>query len=451
MTGQIQAPERRVRPTPVSRRHRGRIIKAALALVGLGMGACVGLAIDTETAGALRAPGGVATFAGQLAGLTGAYLMLVMLLLVARIPVIEAAAGQDRLVRWHRNLGQWPVCLICLHVLLITVGYAQSDHIGVIDQFDQFIESYPDVLAATVSLGLILTASVLSIRSARRRMHYETWWTIHLYLYLALALAFSHQLANGVSFVGHPLTRAVWATAWAATAGTVVIFRFLMPLARTVYHGLRVVGIQRESEGVTSIVCSGRHLDRLGVEGGQFFHWRFLTRGMWWQAHPYSLSALPRSQLVRFTVKELGDHSSRLANIPLGTRIAIEGPYGAFTRHARRRRRGPAHRSGCGRHPDSGPARAPRTASRRHRDPAVFDRRRPAVPGRIPVTGRQAPGTAGRAGRFPPGPSAGCSPARRSGAGHHGLRSVCMRTGPAQPSGDRRRPATRTLGGPGSL
>lgn len=339
MTGQIQAPRRPARPTAASTSHRGRIMNAALALVGLGMGACVGLAIDTETAGALRAPGGVATFAGQLAGLTGAYLMLVMLLLVARIPVIERAAGQDRMVKWHRNLGQWPVYLICLHVVLITVGYAQSDHIGVINQFDQFIESYPDVLGATVSLGLILTASVLSIRSARRRMRYETWWTVHLYLYLALALAFSHQLANGVSFVGHPLTRAVWATAWAATAGTVLVFRFLLPLTRTVYHGLRVVGIQREAEGVTSIVCSGRHLDRLGVEGGQFFHWRLLTRGMWWQAHPYSLSALPRSGLVRFTVKELGDHSSRLAGIPLGTKVAIEGPYGAFTRHALRRRR----------------------------------------------------------------------------------------------------------------
>jgi ferredoxin-NADP reductase len=60
---------------------------------------------------------------------------------------------------------------------------------------------------------------------------------------------------------------------------------------------------------------------------------------MWWQAHPYSLSALPQPPYLRLTVKAVGDHSSRLASIRPGTPIAIEGPYGAFTRYAQRRPR----------------------------------------------------------------------------------------------------------------
>jgi predicted ferric reductase len=238
-------------------------------------------------------------------------------------------------VRWHRNMGQWPVYLLCLHATLVTVGYAEQDRIGVISQLRVFLESYPDVLASTVALGLIVVAAVMSVRAARRRMRYETWWSAHLYMYLALALAFSHQLANGQSFVGHPLTRALWAVLWAATAGVVLVFRFLVPAARSVYHRLRVVSVQEEAPGVVSIVCRGRHLDRLNVEGGQFFHWRFMTRGMWWQAHPYSLSALPRPQHVRLTVKDQGDHSGAVGQLAVGTRVAIEGPYGAFTRHAR--------------------------------------------------------------------------------------------------------------------
>jgi ferredoxin-NADP reductase len=46
------------------------------------------------------------------------------------------------------------------------------------------------------------------------------------------------------------------------------------------------------------------------------------------------VSAL-RPPFLRVTVKELGDHSRGLAHIEPGTRIAVEGPYGAFT--ARRR------------------------------------------------------------------------------------------------------------------
>jgi ferredoxin-NADP reductase len=57
---------------------------------------------------------------------------------------------------------------------------------------------------------------------------------------------------------------------------------------------------------------------------------------MWWQAHPYSVSGLVQPPYLRVTVKDLGDHSGALAGLEPGTRIAIEGPYGAFTAGVRR-------------------------------------------------------------------------------------------------------------------
>jgi ferredoxin-NADP reductase len=179
-------------------------------------------------------------------------------------------------------------------------------------------------------------AGVTSFRAARSRMRYETWWAVHLYTYLAIALAFAHQLANGVSFVGHPLARIFWVTIWASTAGVVLVYRVLLPLWRTVYHRLRVVEVRREGPEVVSVICAGRHLERLPVVGGEFLHWRFLRPQLWWQAHPYSLSALPQPPYVRVTVKSLGDHSDSLTELPVGTRVAIEGPYGAVTPHSRR-------------------------------------------------------------------------------------------------------------------
>jgi predicted ferric reductase len=323
------------RATRSARDSRKRLVDIAAAFVGLGFGLTIGLAFEAETLGALRAPGGWAIFFGRLAGLAGAYGMLVQLLLIARIPFVEKSVGQDRLVRWHRNLGQWPVYLIVLHVVLIAAGYAEQDHSGVLHQAWVLIDTYPDVLAAAAAFCLIILAAVLSIRSARRRMRYETWWAIHLYTYLALALAFSHQIANGGSFVGHPLARLYWAVLWASTAGVVLVFRVLLPVARSVRHRLRVVAVQREAPGVVSVICSGRDVERLGAAGGQFFQWRFLKRGMWWQAHPYSISALPQPPYVRITVKSLGDHSASVASLTRGTAVAIEGPYGAFTDEAR--------------------------------------------------------------------------------------------------------------------
>jgi predicted ferric reductase len=331
-----------VRPAPSRRgaRHRpGRpprrwAADLFLALVGTGFGAVLGAVITGETRGSLAAPGGLFIAGGRLAGFVGAYLLLIMLVLVARIAWLERAVGQDRLVRWHRRTAPWALGIICAHVVLITLGYAQASKTGFLRQMWVFLSSYPDMLAAAVAFGLLVMVAVTSVRAARRRLKYETWWVVHLYTYIALSLAFAHQIATGVTFVGHPLARAIWATTWASTAGLVIFYRVTVPIARNLRHQLRVEWAREEAPGVYSIVCRGRRIDRLAVSGGQFFQWRFLTRELWWQAHPYSLSALPRPPMVRVTVKALGDHSRAVAQLRPGTRVWIEGPYGAFTHHA---------------------------------------------------------------------------------------------------------------------
>jgi ferredoxin-NADP reductase len=48
-------------------------------------------------------------------------------------------------------------------------------------------------------------------------------------------------------------------------------------------------------------------------------------------SHPYSLSAAPTDKYLRITIKDLGDHSRATQHIRPGTRVFVEGPYGAFT------------------------------------------------------------------------------------------------------------------------
>jgi len=102
---------------------------------------------------------------------------------------------------------------------------------------------------------------------------------------------------------------------------------------------LRVVDVVRESDEVVSVVMTGRRLDRLPVAAGQFFVWRFLDAPGWTRGHPYSLSAAPAGDLLRITVKDLGDGSGALAGVRPGTRVAIEGPYGRLHAGVRTRRK----------------------------------------------------------------------------------------------------------------
>jgi predicted ferric reductase len=60
--------------------------------------------------------------AGRLTGLWAADLMLLQVLMLARIPVVERAFGQDRLARWHRWTGFTSFHLLLAHIVLITLG-----------------------------------------------------------------------------------------------------------------------------------------------------------------------------------------------------------------------------------------------------------------------------------------------------------------------------------------
>jgi predicted ferric reductase len=337
--GGPKSPARKRKPArvPAAPRPRPALARIALLVAGAGFGATLAVTITSQPASQLSARGGLLTYAGSLTGMIGTYLALIMVLLVSRIPFVERVAGQDGLLRLHRTLAPWPITLLAAHALFLTLGYAEAARAGVGPEAGILLTRYPDVLTATIGLALMCLIGVISVNAVRRRLRRETWWLIHLWMYLALAISFAHVIVLGPAFVGHPLTQAVWSVAWAATAGLVLCYRFGLPVARTLRHRLTVTEVRPEGPGVVSVICSGRRLDRLAVSGGQFFCWRFLTRGMWWQAHPYSLSALPQPPYLRLTVKAVGDHSSALARIRPGTKIAVEGPYGAFTPHAQRR------------------------------------------------------------------------------------------------------------------
>ena len=276
-------------------------------------------------------PAGVLTGVGQLTALLGTYLALIQLVLMSRSPWLDATFGMDRLAAAHRWLGFACVWLLLGHGVFTTVGYAGTDGSGVVAEFWTLITTYPYVLMALVSAGLFGAVAVSSMRAARRRLSHETWYGIHLYAYLAIALGFLHQLFVGTDFVDDQVASAYWIALYVATIALILVFRVGQPLALSARHRLRVARVVPEAPGVYSIYLTGRDLDRLAVRSGQYFVWRFLTRDGWWRGHPFSISSAPNGTWIRITIKELGDWSTALARIPLGTRVAIEGPYGILT------------------------------------------------------------------------------------------------------------------------
>jgi predicted ferric reductase len=272
---------------------------------------------------------------GRIAGLWASDLLLVQVLLIARIPVFERAFGQDRMVSLHRLVGLTSFNLMVVHIVANTWGYAGGSLAAIPSTFWNLTTTFPGMLLALAGTACLVMVVVTSVKIARRRLRYESWHLLHLYAYLGVGLALPHQLWTGQQFIDSPVATLYWWTFWAVAAGAILVFRVGLPLWRSARHRLQVTSVVPEGDGVMSVYVTGRHMDELKAQAGQFFTWRFLGRSGWTRGNPYSLSAAPDGRSLRISVKALGDNSARTSAIRPGTRVFVEGPYGRLSPRAR--------------------------------------------------------------------------------------------------------------------
>ena len=323
---------------PLDTRRAGRDAGVRL---GAGVALWAGLLLVTywwATGGGIQDLGGWETgldSTGRLTGLLASVLLLVQVLLMARVPVLEHAFGQDRLARVHRLVGFTSFNAMVGHIVLITWGYAAGELTRTPGTLWDLTVNYPGMLLAVAGTACLVMVVVTSVKAARRRLRYESWHLMHLYAYLGVGLALPHQLWTGQDFTASTARTVFWWALWAAAAGAVLLWRVALPLVRTARSGIRVASVVAEDDDVLSVLMTTRR--PVPVEAGQFLTLRFLNGQGWSRAHPYSLSAAPDGRHLRITVQVVGDGSAALRRLRPGTRVLAEGPYGRLSARARTR------------------------------------------------------------------------------------------------------------------
>ena len=273
----------------------------------------------------------------RLLALIGTDLLLIHMLLIARVPWIDALYGHDRATLTHKKLGKPVLYIFLAHFAASTVNYWLVSKKDFWPATVEFITNVPDMLTAFAAMVLFVVIVVTSINFARRHLSYEAWYIVHLLSYAAVLLAVPHQFSTGSDIAGKPLAVLFWVTLYIFVAGNIVWFRVLNPIIEGAYFDLKTSKVVRESSDAVSIYLSGKNLQQLGHSAGQFYIVRMLTKKLWWRAHPFSISAAPNSKFLRFTVGNRGDDTAMMQMLKPGTRVILEGPYGIFT-EARRTR-----------------------------------------------------------------------------------------------------------------
>ena len=257
------------------------------------------------------------TSIGRITGLLSAYLALLQVILLARLPALERAVGFDRLSVWHRWNGHACIDLVVAHVVFTVWGYALMDKFTVGKEISTMLGGgiYAGMITATIGTAMLIGVVATSLVIVRRRLSYEWWYAVHLLAYAGIALSWFHEIPTGNELVLDHTAADYWRALYLVTIAILVVFRLVLPLLQVARHRLTVAEVIDEGPGVVSLRLVGRRLDRLQAEPGQFFLWRFLDRRRIWSAHPFSLSAAPDGGSLRITVKALGDHTARIAGV----------------------------------------------------------------------------------------------------------------------------------------
>lgn len=308
-------------------------MRKALPIALYGATLAVVIALWTASSGSLLGAGGAAALLAiaRLAGLLAGYALLTQILLIGRAVWVEGAFGLDRLSRVHHWNGFALLALTLIHLLLTNAAHAALNGIAVFKQVLFFFRTYPTVLLAEIGLILFILILLLSLGVLRRRLTYEQWYALHVTAYVALALAFFHQIIVGGDLISEGAFRTYWLALWAFAVANVLLFRFGRPLYTYARYRTRVDRIVPETFDVNSVYITGRRLERFPIQPGQFMIVRFLQRGFWYEAHPFSLSCAPNGHYLRLSIKAVGDFTRKIRALQPGTPVIIDGPHGVMT------------------------------------------------------------------------------------------------------------------------
>jgi len=275
-------------------------------------------------------PASILVSLANLAALSAVFLILTQIVLVGRVKWVERVFGLDNLWRWHHVIGLILPFLIVAHPLLLSIGYGMENQTGAWGQFLLYVSKWQYVNLALIAAILFVVLVVWAYLVVKKKINYEWWFLGHLFMYAAIVLAVFHQL-GWTDDLNDGWQMTYWYAIYIFAFGNLILFRFVMPVYRTMRHGFVVDRVERETPDTVSIYISGRNLEKYPIKAGQFMILRFLDRNRWWQAHPFSLSTAPNGKFLRITVKSLGDYTSKLGDVKIGTKVLIDGPHGTFT------------------------------------------------------------------------------------------------------------------------
>jgi predicted ferric reductase len=257
--------------------------------------------------------------------------MLIQFPLGARLKRMSLFSHIDWNITQHKKIGQWIGLFFFLHPILIMLPKAflsGTDFTHAV--FSSVTE--PRLLTGVIAWGAMVVWVLMSIFKHKLPMKYQHWRLVHIVGFMTiLILATAHITEIGSHGQYQSNINVMW---WALCASSIAftIYGYFVKPWLLSEHPFSLVAREKISHSDWLVTVKVPEETDFNFKAGQFVWMGSKKSALDNDYHPFSIVSTPTDlPNVSFLVRELGDYTSRLAQLNIDQPIFIDGPYGDMT------------------------------------------------------------------------------------------------------------------------
>jgi predicted ferric reductase len=259
-------------------------------------------------------------------GYSGLAMMGLQFGLTARFRYVTEPWGEDVLYHFHRQISLIAVALVIAHPIILFIIRPE-----LLALLNSFTAPWRARFAALSTYSLIALV-VMALWRTQLRLSYEAWHRSHIVLAIIAVVAGLLHMVGWSVYLNDPWKRGLWIALTVFWMGLLLYVRIIKPLF-ILRRPYRVSEVRKERGDTWTLVMEPDGHPGLQFRPGQFGWLTVYGSPFKITAHPFSFSssAAATDGRVAMSIRKLGDFTSEIDRVPLGRRVYIDGPYGAFT------------------------------------------------------------------------------------------------------------------------
>jgi predicted ferric reductase len=244
----------------------------------------------------------------------------------ARFRYVTEPWGEDVIYHFHRLLSLVALALVVAHPIILFI--VDPSRLRLLNSFT----APPVARWAALSTYSLIALVVMSLWRTQLKIRYEIWHATHVPLaVVAIVAGMIHMIGWGY-YLDDPGKRASWIGLSIFWIWLLLYVRIVKPLF--VLRRPYVVSEVRAERGNSwTLVMQPHHHPGFRFIPGQFGWLTIWGTPFKITGHPFSFSSSAEvtDGRVEMTIRKLGDLTNRISEVPVGRRVYLDGPYGAFT------------------------------------------------------------------------------------------------------------------------